>query len=105
MAPYPNVCDAFMTGQQMQTAIHFWVTGRVQGVYFRASTQATARQLGLTGWVCNLPDGRVEGVACGPGKTLDKLVAWLHHGPEHAQVTDLQIEPEPAQRWQGFDIR
>jgi acylphosphatase len=47
----------------------------------------------------------VEGVACGPGKTLDKLVAWLHHGPEHAQVTDLQIEPEPAQRWQGFDIR
>ena len=71
----------------MQTAIHFWVTGRVQGVYFRASTQAAARQLGLTGWVRNLPDGRVEGVACGPGKALDKLVAWLHHGPEHAAVT------------------
>ena len=89
----------------MQTAIHFWVSGRVQGVYFRASTQATARQLGLGGWVRNLPDGRVEGVACGAGKALDKLVDWLHHGPEHAGVTDLQIELEPVQDWQGFDIR
>lgn len=89
----------------MQTAIHFWVNGRVQGVYFRASTQSTALKLGLCGWVRNLPDGRVEGVACGPSKALDKLVAWLHHGPEHAQVTNLQIEPEPAQDWQGFDIR
>ena len=89
----------------MQTAIHFWVSGRVQGVYFRASTQATARQLGLTGWVRNLPDGRVEGIACGPGKTLDKLVVWLHHGPDSAQVTDLQITQEAVQAWQGFEIR
>jgi acylphosphatase len=88
----------------MQTAIHFWVSGRVQGVYFRKSTQATARQLGLTGWVRNLPDGRVEGVACGDGKALDKLVVWLHHGPEHAQVTDLRIEAETVPNWNGFDI-
>lgn len=88
----------------MQTAIHFWVSGRVQGVYFRKSAQATARQLGLTGWARNLPDGRVEGVACGSGKALDKLVVWLHHGPEHAEVTDLRIEAEIVQNWNGFDI-
>lgn len=89
----------------MRSAIHFYVSGRVQGVYFRATTQATARQLGLTGWVRNLPDGRVEGVACGEGKKLDKLVTWLHHGPEQAQVTDLRIESEQARNWDGFDIR
>lgn len=92
----------------MQTAIHFWVTGRVQGVYFRKSTQATAHSLGLTGWVRNLPDGRVEGVAYGSDKALDQLVGWLHHGPEYAQVTDLRIEPELTnkgfQQWQGFEI-
>jgi acylphosphatase len=89
----------------VQTAIHFWVSGRVQGVYFRASTQATALQLGLCGWVRNLPDGRVEGVAGGPREAVDKLVTWLHHGPEHAQVADLHIAAEPVQEWQGFDIR
>lgn len=89
----------------MQAAIHFWVSGRVQGVYFRASTQSIARQLGLTGWVRNLADGRVEGVASGPGKALDTFVTWLHHGPDHAQVTNLQIEPETVQNWPGFEIR
>ncbi len=89
----------------MRSAIHFWVTGRVQGVYFRASTQATARALGLTGWVRNLPDGQVEGVACGSQRQLDHLVRWLHKGPEQAQVTHLEIVPEPAQDWQDFAIR
>lgn len=89
----------------MRTAIHFWVTGRVQGVYFRASTQATARALGLTGWVCNLPDGQVEGVACGSTKQLDQLVSWLHRGPERAQVTHLQIATEPPGDWPDFEIR
>lgn len=88
----------------MQTAIHFWVSGQVQGVYFRKSTQATARRLGLTGWVRNLPDGRVEGVACGSDNALDMLVSWLHQGPEHAQVTDLQLKLEIPQDWTGFDI-
>jgi acylphosphatase len=89
----------------MRTAIHFQVTGRVQGVYFRASTQAKARDLGLTGWVCNLPDGQVEGVACGSPKQLDQLVAWLHQGPPQAQVTHLEIAPAEAEDWADFEIR
>jgi len=89
----------------MRTAIRFWVTGRVQGVYFRAGTQATARALGLTGWVCNRPDGQVEGVACGSAKQLDQLVSWLHRGPERAQVTHLEIATEPAGDWADFEIR
>lgn len=89
----------------MQTAIHFQVTGRVQGVHFRAGTRSVARSLGLTGWVQNLPDGQVEGVACGPAKQLDQLVSWLHNGPELAQVTHLKIAPTAAQDWQDFEIR
>jgi len=93
----------------MQTAIHFWVTGRVQGVYFRKSTQDTARNLGLTGWVRNLPDGRVEGVACGERAALDQLVTWLQNGPELAEVTDLCVAPESTDdsvtSLRGFEIR
>lgn len=77
----------------MRSAIHFYVSGRVQGVYFRATTQATARQLGLTGWVRNLPDGRVEGVACGEGKQLDKLVTWLQ-GPGDGSAYRVRADAE-----------
>lgn len=65
---------------------HFLVSGRVQGVFFRASTQEMARQLGLTGWVRNLPDGHVELVACGEESGLSRLEHWLRQGPPHAQV-------------------
>jgi acylphosphatase len=65
---------------------HFLVSGRVQGVFYRAYTQDMARQLGLTGWVRNLPDGQVELVACGDESGLTRLEQWLRQGPPHAQV-------------------
>lgn len=89
----------------MTEAIRFLVTGRVQGVYFRANTQAQARALGLTGWVHNLADGQVEGVACGDPKALDELKAWLAVGPEKAQVTRLEVQPEEVWNGLGFEIR
>lgn len=83
----------------------FLVAGRVQGVYFRQSTAELARQLGLQGWVRNLPDGRVEGLASGSSEALAALKTWLGHGPRMARVDDLQWfsdEPEPGA---GFEVR
>jgi acylphosphatase len=71
---------------------HFVVRGYVQGVYFRAATQQTARALGLKGWVRNRPDGCVELVACGDAAQLDALEAWLAKGPREARVTGVSRE-------------
>lgn len=62
------------------------VSGRVQGVFFRASTREQALRLGVTGYARNLPDGRVEVVVCGPHDSVDELCAWLQTGPPQAQV-------------------
>ncbi len=68
------------------------VSGRVQGVWFRAATQQQARRLGLTGSAVNLPDGRVTVLACGEPQALDALQAWLWEGPELARVTGVACE-------------
>jgi acylphosphatase len=77
------------------------VSGRVQGVWFRATTQQQAQRLGLTGSARNLPDGSVEVMACGEVVALAALREWLWQGPELARVTEvscepLQLEPCPA---------
>ena len=64
----------------------FNVHGRVQGVFFRASTRVEAMRLGLTGYAKNLADGSVEVLACGDVGTLDEFERWLHHGPPAARV-------------------
>jgi len=75
----------------MKQRIHALVSGRVQGVWYRASTLQKARQLGLVGWVRNLVDGRVEFVAEGDTTRLDELVNWSQQGPSAAEVTDLRL--------------
>ena len=67
-----------------------WVSGRVQGVYYRASAAEQARRLGVTGYARNLSDGRVEVLACGETAAVDALVAWLAIGPAAAQVTGVE---------------
>lgn len=77
---------------------HYIVEGRVQGVFFRASTRDRAREIGVTGWVRNLNDGRVEAIACGSDQQLATLEQWLSHGPPMASVNNLIIKdhsPEP----------
>jgi acylphosphatase len=74
--------------------VHVWVTGLVQGVFYRYTTKETAKALGLTGWVRNLSDGRVEFVAEGDKETVDKLINWSHEGPTHARVEHVQTEWE-----------
>lgn len=80
--------------------IHCFVTGKVQGVWFRASTQDEAVLRGITGWARNLSDGRVEVMACGEKEKLSELYEWLKKGPSLAKVEQVTYEECP---WQEFD--
>jgi len=75
-----------------RTRLSLAISGRVQGVGFRASAYDEARSLGLAGWVRNLPSGEVEIVAEGKRENLEMLLAWAHSGPPGARVVDLQEE-------------
>ncbi|MBI3611230.1 MAG: acylphosphatase [Nitrospirae bacterium] len=82
------------------------VSGRVQGVYYRAFTQDAAERLGLTGFCRNLPDGRVEVVTEGDREVIETLIEQLRKGPPRAQVEDLQTVWRPAEgRFKNFSIR
>ena len=82
------------------------ITGRVQGVYYRASTQQQARELGLTGWVRNLPGGAVEAEVQGPPSNVDALIRWCHTGPLDADVDGVDVrEIEPVGSEHGFEVR
>lgn len=76
---------------------HLWITGRVQGVYYRATTQTMAHQLGVMGWVRNLRDGRVEAVFEGEALAVAKLVQWCGSGPPNARVDEIESVDEVPQ--------
>ena len=80
------------------------VSGRVQGVWFRASTRQKARALGLTGTAVNLPDGRVEVIACGSEQQLRQLQEWLWQGPDLARVESVDCVPAGEHRFNDFSI-
>ncbi|RDY65889.1 acylphosphatase [Lysobacter soli] len=75
------------------SAARFVVSGKVQGVFFRASARDRALALGLRGFAKNLPDGRVEVLAAGDDAAIDELAAWLREGPPMARVDDLERMP------------
>lgn len=81
------------------------VTGKVQGVFFRASARDVARSLGLLGYVRNEPDGSVYIEAEGGETELSQFTGWCRNGPSHARVSDLQIEEGPVQNLGNFDIK
>ena len=85
--------------------IHFLVSGRVQGVFFRASARQIADELGIMGWVRNLPDGRVEGVASGAEGGMKRFQDWLNHGPEMADVAHLDIVEMDYREFSQFEVR
>lgn len=80
----------------MQKRLHLWITGRVQGVSFRYHARERARALGLTGWVRNLIDGRVELVAEGAAEDLRALLDWCEDGPAAARVDRVDHRESPA---------
>ncbi len=75
---------------------HVIISGRVQGVFFRAETQRAAHRLGVSGWVRNRPDGSVEALFEGPSRMVQQAVDWCWQGPPMAKVSDVKIE------WQAF---
>lgn len=82
-----------MQAQQDQLqAFHLFISGKVQGVYYRASTAKKAQALGLQGWVKNLEDGRVEVHAQGPQLGLEKLLTWCEKGPLLAKVSGIECK-------------
>ena len=74
------------------SCIHCLIEGRVQGVFYRASTQQEAIRLKLNGWVKNRYDGQVELVACGEASDLQEFEAWLRQGPEYAAVSKVSCK-------------
>jgi acylphosphatase len=86
----------------MTTCVRCVVSGRVQGVFYRASACDKARELGVTGWARNLPDGRVEVLACGEEAAVAALRAWLAEGPPLARVTAVECEAVEPQALTDF---
>jgi acylphosphatase len=86
--------------------VHIHISGRVQGVFFRAETQRTAKSFNLTGWVRNIADGRVEAVLEGEDENVDKMLKWCHTGPPAAKVEEVLTEEEPyTSEFSDFSIK
>lgn len=83
---------------------HYYISGQVQGVYYRHFTKQYADSLSLTGWVRNLPDNRVEVLACGDKWSLKKFEHWLNEGPRMAIVTQVESQETPYQVYSLFQI-
>ena len=79
----------------MKTRAHVVVSGRVQGVFFRAATKREAESLGVKGWVRNLPDGKVEAVFEGEEDVVKMLVDYSKQGPPRAKVSSVDLKWEP----------
>jgi acylphosphatase len=88
-----------------QARAHVTISGRVQGVNFRAATRDQARAAGVDGWVRNRDDGRVEAVFEGPRAAVKSVVQWCHSGPSYAHVEHVDVEWEqPTGQERGFRI-
>jgi acylphosphatase len=90
----------------MKVRAHVFITGYVQGVLFRSNTRSQAVMKGVSGWIRNLPDGRVEAVMEGERESVEGLIESCRQGPPGARVDDIKVGWEkPAHRHRGFEIR
>jgi acylphosphatase len=89
----------------MKKKVHVLISGRVQGVWFRASTRNQALQLGIKGWVKNTSDEKVEAVFEGEEDKIKKMILWCKSGPKHAHVTNIKINhDESLEDFKKFNI-
>jgi acylphosphatase len=89
----------------MTSRAHLFIDGRVQGVFYRAFTSDQASELGLNGWVRNMPDGRVEAVFEGREVLIEQAIIACKRGPAGARVTNVDVTWEPVAGEKGFHIR
>ncbi len=88
-----------------RTRAHVFVSGRVQGVYYRASTRQKAHESGVDGWVKNLSDGRVEAVFEGEHDSVEAMIEWCRTGSPKARVHDVEVEYEEPTGLESFEVR
>ena len=85
---------------------HVYISGKVQGVFFRACTRDKARELGLKGWVKNLMDGRVEAIFEGEDKAVEDMLDWCRKGSPHSMVIGIEVHEEPyTGEFRFFEVR
>ena len=89
-----------MPAMSEEVCSRFIVSGRVQGVFFRASTASVAHRLGLRGRASNMLDGKVMVIAIGPPHAVEELGQWLHRGPPSARVAEVEETAEQPDQWQ-----
>jgi acylphosphatase len=92
-------------GLNERSRVRVLVSGRVQGVWFRESCREAAASAGVSGWVRNLSDGRVEAVLEGPPAAVDRVVSWCHDGPSRARVEAVETQVEEPVGEAGFRVR
>jgi acylphosphatase len=88
-----------------RTRAHVFVSGKVQGVYYRATTRDTADEHEVDGWVRNLRDGRVEAVFEGDEESVEAMVEFCHEGSPAARVEDVEVEYQQPEGVDGFEVR
>ncbi|WP_226010164.1 acylphosphatase [Halomicrobium salinisoli] len=88
-----------------ETRAHVFVSGKVQGVFFRATTRERAEETGVDGWVRNLDDGRVEAVFEGPEGDVEEMIEFCHEGSPQARVDDVEAEYGDLEGIDGFEVR
>lgn len=84
---------------------HVFISGRVQGVFYRANTKEMAAEMEVDGWVKNLNDGRVEAVFEGRRKNIEKIIDWCWEGSSQANVEDIDVSWEDPRDIEGFEIK
>ncbi len=101
-----NIHDIDFLGEVIQVAHkRVFISGLVQGVYYRDYTRREAEKLGIRGWVRNLPDGRVEAVFAGLDEAVEQMITWCRRGSPRARVTGVEVRDEPGEaNYTGFQI-
>jgi len=91
---------------QGKARAHIWISGQVQGVFFRDATRKKAEDLRITGWVRNLPDGRVEAILEGDKEAVDKIIEWAKEGPDTARIEEVEVKWENYKdEFSSFQVR
>ncbi len=86
-------------------AVHVYVSGKVQGVFYRANTKNKANELGINGWIKNRKDGRVEAFFEGEDEKVQQMISWCWKGSPIAEVDDVMVEVSKSQNLQSFEIK